>query len=174
MPFVFFALSFFLFLSAQSFIASSTPCMLLVEPYGITSSWVQSSAYLCVLMSRWFGMQSLRSSTWALNNVGDITDPWRTQEGQCLIDNRSRAPPNFTCWLLPSRKLRVHSQKFFDTFFLASFLKSKPSSSRSNALQKSINNDKTWIPFFHHVNFQSWWTNFGWCLPVQILSICRV
>ena len=80
---------------------------------------------------------------WALNNVGDITDPCMgTPERQGLIDDI--AAPNFTCRLLPSRKLRVHSQKLFDTFIWASFLKSNPWSTRSNALQKSIN--KTWIP----------------------------
>ena len=96
-------------------------------------------------------MLSSRSSTWTLNNVGDTTDPWGTPEGKGLIDDR--APPNFTSWLLPSRKLRIHSQKLFDTFFWASFLKRKPSSSRSIALQKSINNYKTWIPILSSREF---------------------
>ena len=112
MSLCFFALIIILFSVAKFIMAFVDSCTWLESPLSMTSSRVQSSAYLFVLIVRWSGIESSRSFIWTLNSIGEMTEPWGTPAGQGAIDDMT--PCKFTCWVLPVRKHFTQDQKVLD------------------------------------------------------------
>ena len=132
-----------LFSATQFIMAFVDSCTWLESPLSMTSSRVQSSAYLFVLIVRWSGIESSRSFIWTLNSIGEMTEPWGTPAGQGAIDDMT--PCKFTCWVLPVRKHFTQDQKALDIFISASLNSRILWSTKSKALRKSRN--IVWTPF---------------------------
>ena len=142
MSLVFFEFRVILLWSAHICMQLRTSCMLLTSPSLTDSSRVQSSAYLCVFTASELGIESSTSFTYTLKSVGEMTEHCGTPAGHG--DTVDKKEFSFTCWLRPSKKLWIHSQRFLLILSSASFLMSIPWSTMSKAFLKS--KKRAWTP----------------------------